>query len=77
MGTPIINPPQISISAFGSIKKVIDPISFQKNNKIVVKDILTISHTFDHRPLDGAEAIYFTNTIGKFLEDFDLEYLSN
>jgi len=63
--TPIINHPECAILALGAIKDrpvVVD-------GQIVIRKILPISLTFDHRIIDGAEAARFVNDLKKHLED--------
>lgn len=63
--TPIINYPEAAILALG---RVYDKPVFVKN-KIVKKNVLPVSLTFDHRILDGAEACRFVNTMKEHLQD--------
>lgn len=67
--TPIINYPEVAILGLGRIK---DKAAVDENGKIVVRKILPMSLSFDHRVLDGAEAARFTNDVKKRLEDPDL-----
>ena len=66
-GTPIINYPEAAILGLGKIQE--KPVV--KDSKIVVRKILPLSLTFDHRILDGAEAAAFMNDLIKRLEDPD------
>jgi len=66
--TPIINPPESAILGVYRIKE--RPEIF--NGKVEARKILTLSITFDHRLIDGAEAARFLNEIAKRLEDPDL-----
>ncbi len=63
--TPIINFPEVAILALGKItdKAVVN------NNKMVIRKILPLSLSFDHRIVDGAEAARFVNDIKKYLEN--------
>ncbi len=65
--TPIINQPEIAILALGRIYEA--PVVVE--GKIVVRKVLPLSFTFDHRVIDGAEAARFTNTLKEYLEDPD------
>ena len=70
-GTPIINQPQTAIVAVGSIRKrpvVIDTLS---GDAIVVRQMMFLSLTFDHRVIDGALAGQFLNKMSFYLENFD------
>ncbi len=63
--TPIINHPECAILALGAIKD--RPVV--KDGQIVIRKILPMSLTFDHRIIDGAEAARFMNDLIKHLED--------
>ena len=67
-GTPIINYPEVAILGIGRIQDM--PIV--KDGKVVVRKILPLSLSFDHRVVDGAEAARFLNTVIVRLEDPDL-----
>lgn len=63
--TPIINHPECAILALGAIQdKVV-----VREGKAVIRKILPVSLTFDHRIIDGAEAARFVNDVKKHLED--------
>jgi len=64
-GTPIINPPDVAILGMGRIEE--KPVV--RDGKIVIRKILPLSLTFDHRVFDGAEAARFLNDLKAFLED--------
>jgi pyruvate dehydrogenase E2 component (dihydrolipoamide acetyltransferase) len=67
-GTPIINHPEVAILGLGKMKEM--PVA--KGGKIVVRKILALALSFDHRVVDGAEAARFLNTVIARLEDPDL-----
>jgi len=67
-GTPIINHPEVAILGVGKIRET--PVV--REGKIVVRKILPLSLSFDHRVVDGAEAARFLNTVIARLEDPDL-----
>jgi pyruvate dehydrogenase E2 component (dihydrolipoamide acetyltransferase) len=67
-GTPIINHPEVAILGVGKVKEM--PVI--RNGKVVVRKILHLALSFDHRVVDGAEAARFLNTIIARLEDPDL-----
>ncbi|MEI9478246.1 MAG: dihydrolipoamide acetyltransferase family protein [Deltaproteobacteria bacterium] len=67
-GTPIINHPEVAILGVGKIKDM--PVV--KEGKIEIRKILHLSLSFDHRVVDGAEAVRFLNTVIEHLEDPDL-----
>ncbi|QOS13188.1 dihydrolipoamide S-acyltransferase [Haloferax gibbonsii] len=63
--TPIVNYPEVAILALGAIKdkpRVID-------GEVVPRKILTLSLSFDHRIVDGAQGARFTNRVKELLED--------
>jgi len=66
--TPIINYPEVAILGVGKIKDT--PVV--RNGKLVVRKILSLSLSFDHRVVDGGEGARFLNTIIARLEDPDL-----
>ncbi len=67
-GTPIINPGECAILGIGRI--VERPVSV--HGQVEIRKILSLSVTFDHRIVDGAEVARFVNTIIEHLEDPDL-----
>jgi pyruvate dehydrogenase E2 component (dihydrolipoamide acetyltransferase) len=67
-GTPIINHPEVAILGVGKTKDM--PVV--KDGKIEIRKILHLSLSFDHRVVDGAEAVRFLNTVIEHLEDPDL-----
>jgi len=66
--TPIINYPEVAILGVGKIKDT--PVV--RNGKIVVRKILSLALSFDHRVVDGGEGARFLNTVIAHLEDPDL-----
>ncbi len=64
-GFPIIHHPEVAILGMGKIfeKPVV------KDGKIEIRKVLPLSLSFDHRVVDGAEAVRFMNTVIEFLED--------
>ena len=66
--TPIINYPEVANIGIGKIKD--KPVVV--NGKIVVRKMLTMFVTFDHRVVDGAEAARFLNVVMEHLNDPDL-----
>jgi pyruvate dehydrogenase E2 component (dihydrolipoamide acetyltransferase) len=67
-GTPIINYPEVAILGIGRMKET--PVA--RNGKIIVRKILPLTLSFDHRVVDGAEAARFLDTVISHLEDPDL-----
>ena len=63
--TPIINPPESAILGVGRILK--KPVV--QDDEIVVRSMLTLSLTFDHRVVDGAPASQFLQTVSSYIQD--------
>ena len=63
--TPIINPPESAILGVGRILK--KPVVH--NDEIVIRSMLTLSLTFDHRVVDGAPAAQFLQTVSGYIQD--------
>lgn len=66
--TAIINPPEVGILAAGAIIKT--PV-VNEEDKIVIKPMMELSLTYDHRVVDGAPAALFLQSIKKYLETPD------
>lgn len=64
--TPIINYPETALIAFHKTKKM--PV-VNEQDEIVIRNILTLSMSFDHRVADGATAIAFTNRLKQLIEN--------
>jgi pyruvate dehydrogenase E2 component (dihydrolipoamide acetyltransferase) len=64
--TPIINVPETAILGLGAIRR--EPVVVE-NDQIVIRDLITLSLTFDHRVTDGAPAARFLQTIRAAIED--------
>ncbi len=67
-GTPIINHPEVAILGAGKIREM--PVV--REGKVVIRKILPLALSFDHRVVDGAEAARFLNTVIARIEDPDL-----
>src|SRR5699024_3969569 len=63
--TPIINHPQTGIMAFHKTKKI--PVVM--DDEIVIRSMMNLSFSFDHRVADGADAVRFTNRFKDLLEN--------
>ena len=63
--TPIVNYPESSILGLGRMEDKV----FYENNKVVVKKVLPISFSFDHRIADGATASAFMNVVKELIEN--------
>jgi pyruvate dehydrogenase E2 component (dihydrolipoamide acetyltransferase) len=64
-GTPILNPGEAAILALGAVRR----IPWNLNEQIVLRDVLTLSLSFDHRVLDGEQGSRFLTDIGRILSD--------
>ena len=73
MGTPIILQPQVGILAIGSIRKLPGVVETPKGDKIMVRNKIFLSHTYDHRIIDGAVGGKFAQKVAQNLEIFDLK----
>ncbi len=71
MGTPIINQPQVAILAVGSIKKKPVVIETELGDSIVVRSMMFLSLSYDHRVVDGSLGGSFLRRVADYLEKFD------
>jgi 2-oxoglutarate dehydrogenase E2 component (dihydrolipoamide succinyltransferase) len=71
MGTPIINQPQVGILALGSIRKVPAVIETPDGDLIGIRHKMIISHSYDHRVVNGALGSQFAKRIAEYLEAWD------
>ena len=71
MGTPIINQPQVGILALGAIRKVPAVIETSEGDFIGIRQKLFLSHSYDHRVVNGALGGQFIKTIKEYLEAWD------
>lgn len=72
MGTPIINQPQVAILALGSIRKVPSVIETPDGDFIGIRHKMFLSHSYDHRIVDGALGGMFVRRVADYLEAFDV-----
>ncbi|TRZ72971.1 MAG: 2-oxo acid dehydrogenase subunit E2 [Bacteroidetes bacterium] len=70
-GTPIINQPQAAIIAVGSIKKRPVVVETHSGDAIMIRHMMILSITYDHRVIDGALGGLFLNKMVFYLENFD------
>jgi pyruvate dehydrogenase E2 component (dihydrolipoamide acetyltransferase) len=68
-GTPIINPGESAILAFGAIKKQPWVVSSDIGDEIVVRQVTTLALSFDHRHVDGEKGSRFLADVAGILED--------
>ncbi len=71
MGTPIINQPQVAILALGAIRKVPAVIETPEGDFIGIRYKMFLSHSYDHRVVDGALGGMFVKRVAEYLEQFD------
>jgi 2-oxoglutarate dehydrogenase E2 component (dihydrolipoamide succinyltransferase) len=72
MGTPIINQPQVAIMAVGAIKKKPVVIETPQGDTIGIRHMMFLSHSYDHRVVDGSLGGSFVRRVADYLEQFDL-----
>ncbi|XOV93926.1 MAG: dihydrolipoamide acetyltransferase family protein [Bacteroidota bacterium] len=72
MGTPIIVQPQVGILALGTIEKKPSVIETDKGDFIGIRHKMFLSHSYDHRIVDGALGGMFVRRVADYLEQFDL-----
>ena len=72
MGTPIINQPQVAILALGAIRKVPAVIETSEGDFIGIRHKMFVSHSYDHRVVNGALGGMFIQTIKEMLESWDV-----
>jgi 2-oxoglutarate dehydrogenase E2 component (dihydrolipoamide succinyltransferase) len=72
-GTPIINQPQVGILALGAIRKVPAVIETPEGDFIGIRQKMFLSHSYDHRVVDGALGGSFVKRVADYLEAFDID----
>lgn len=72
MGTPIINQPQVAILALGAIRKIPAVIETPHGDAIAIRHKMFLSHSYDHRVVDGALGGMFVKRVADYLEQFDI-----
>ena len=73
MGTPIISQPQSAILALGAIRKKPAVIESPTGDMIGIRHMMFLSHSYDHRNIDGALGGQFVRKVADYLENFNLE----
>lgn len=71
-GTPIINQPQVGILALGAIRKVPAVIETPEGDFIGIRQKMFLSHSYDHRVVDGALGGSFVKRVADLLESWDV-----
>ena len=72
MGTPIINQPQVAIMAVGAIKKKPAVIETPDGDLIGIRHFMFLSHSYDHRVVDGSLGGQFVRKVADYLEQWDI-----
>lgn len=73
MGTPIINQPQVAIMALGAIRKVPAVVETPEGDFIGIRHKMFLSHSYDHRIVDGFLGGSFVKRVAEYLENFDTD----
>ena len=73
MGTPIIAQPQVAILAIGAIVKKPAVVETPTGDVIAIRHKMFLSHTYDHRVVDGSLGGMFVRRVADYLEEFNLE----
>lgn len=71
-GTPIINQPQVAILAVGAIRKKPAVIETPQGDTIGIRHMMFLSHSYDHRVVNGALGGQFVRRVADYLEQFDV-----
>ena len=71
MGTPIINQPQVGILAFGAIRKMPSVIETEEGDYIGIRKKMIISHSYDHRVVNGALGSKFIKAVKEYIENWN------
>lgn len=70
-GTPVINQPQVAIMAVGTITKKPSVIETEHGDVIAIRHKMILSHSYDHRVVDGALGGMFVKRVAEHLENWD------
>jgi len=74
MGTPIINQPQVGVLAFGAIRKMPSVIETNQGDFIGIRHKIILSHSFDHRIVNGATGGLFIKRIKDLIENWETDF---
>ena len=72
MGTPIINQPQVGILALGAIRKMPSVIETSEGDFVGIRNKMFLSHSYDHRVVNGGLGSQFIKCIKEYLEAWDI-----
>jgi 2-oxoglutarate dehydrogenase E2 component (dihydrolipoamide succinyltransferase) len=75
MGTPIISQPQVAVMAVGAIRKIPSVIETPDGDMIAIRSKMFLSHSYDHRVVDGSLGGMFVRRVADYLEQFDVNRL--
>ena len=70
-GTPIINQPQLAILALGAIRKVPTVLETENGDVIAIRQQMVVSHSYDHRIINGAMGGMFLSSLKQRIENWD------
>lgn len=73
LGTPVINQPQVAIMATGAIRKKPAVLETPMGDVIAIRQMMFLSHSYDHRVVDGALGGRFVRRVGDILEAWDVD----
>ncbi len=73
MGTPIINQPQVAVMATGAIRKLPAVVETSEGDFIGIRHKMFLSHSYDHRIVDGFLGGSFVKRVAEYLESFDTD----
>jgi 2-oxoglutarate dehydrogenase E2 component (dihydrolipoamide succinyltransferase) len=73
MGTPIIMQPQVAILALGAVVKKPAVIETPSGDAIAIRHKMFLSHSYDHRVVDGSLGGMFVRRVADYLEKFDIK----
>jgi len=72
LGTPVINQPQVAIMAVGAIRKKPAVLETEYGDVIAIRHMMYLSHSYDHRVVDGALGGMFVRRMADYLEQWDV-----
>ncbi len=73
LGTPVINQPQVAIMATGAIRKKPAVIETPQGDLIGIRHMMFLSHSYDHRVVDGALGGRFVRRVADILEAWSVD----
>jgi 2-oxoglutarate dehydrogenase E2 component (dihydrolipoamide succinyltransferase) len=73
LGTPVINQPQVAIMATGAIRKKPAVIETPSGDLIGIRQLMFLSHSYDHRVVDGALGGRFVRRVADILEGWSMD----